>query len=123
ISANITPGAPDGVIIAQGGSLVGYSLYLRKGKVIFGVRVENKVQELDGGDFEIEEPLKIEAKLGKDGSRTLSVNGESVSAEGPPLNPQPKMGLSVGEDQGPNVGAYSQEAFKGSIQHLVLDIK
>lgn len=123
ISVNITPRAADGVVIAQGGTLVGYSLYLRKGRVFFGVRVKNKLEELDGGEFELESPLKIEAKLGKDGARSLSVNGEAVSAGGPALNPQPKMGLSVGEDQGPNVGVYAKEEFKGSIHHLVLDIK
>ena len=38
IMATIRPDQPDGVIVSQGGSRVGFSLYLRDGKLTFAVR-------------------------------------------------------------------------------------
>jgi arylsulfatase A-like enzyme len=123
ISVSINSRSPDGVIIAQGGSLVGYSLYLRDGKVIFGVRVNKKLAELSSAQIVTDKTVDIVARLGKDGSRTLSVNGTTISAKGPKLEPQPAMGLSTGEDQGPNVGNYQIEKFSGSLKNLVLEIR
>jgi len=123
ITATIESKTPDGVIIAQGGSLVGYSLYLREGRVIFGVRVNKKLKELVSDLVVTGRSVKVEARLGKDGRRTLIVDGKAVRSEGPKLDPQPAMGLSSGEDQGPNVGSYKNEKFRGRIQALVLDIR
>jgi arylsulfatase A-like enzyme len=123
ISATITSETADGVIVAQGGTLVGYSLYLRGGKVIFGVRVESKLKELACSEVVTGKSAKVEAKLGKDGTRSLTVNGKALTTTGPALKPQPKMGLSAGEDQNHNVGNYRKEQFKGSIKNLVLEIR
>ena len=123
ISATIKAKDPNGVIIAQGGSLVGYSLYLREGRVIFGVRVEKKLQELSSDLVVTGKEVKLEARLGKDGSRTLVVDGKKFTASGPRLNPQPAMGLSTGQDQGPNVGSYQGESFNGTVKDLILEIR
>lgn len=123
ITATIESRNPDGVIVAQGGSLVGYSLYLREGRVIFGVRVNKKLKELVSDLTVLGRSVKVEARLGKDGRRTLIVDGKAVRGEGPKLDPQPAMGLSTGEDQGPNVGSYKSEKFRGSIKDLVLDVR
>jgi arylsulfatase len=123
ISATITSETADGVIVAQGGTLVGYSLFLREGKVIFGVRVESKLKELACSEVVTGKSAKVEAKLGKDGTRSLTVNGKTLTTTGPALKPQPKMGLSAGEDQSHNVGNYRIEQFKGSIENLVLEIR
>lgn len=123
ITATIESTNPDGVIIAQGGSLVGYSLYLREGRIIFGVRVKNKLKELVSDPVVTGRSVKVEAKLGKDGRRTLIVDGKAVLGDGPKLDPQPAMGLSTGEDQGPNVGSYRNEKFRGRIKDLILEIR
>jgi arylsulfatase A-like enzyme len=123
ISATITPRTPNGVVIAQGGSLVGYSLYLREGRVIFGVRVNTELQELIGEAVSIGKPVAISATLGKDGSRSLTVGSKTVTGKGPALSPQPKMGLSSGEDQSHDVGNYNGERFKGRISDLALNIQ
>lgn len=123
ISATIAPSAPDGVIVAQGGSLVGYSLYLRDGRVIFGVRVNKKLEELRSEQVVTGKNVKVVARLGRDGGRSLVVDGVTYKAAGPKLEPQPAMGLSTGEDQGPNVGSYKNEKFHGSIKNLVLEVR
>lgn len=123
IAATINSQNPNGVIIAQGGSLVGYSLYLRDGKLVFGVRVEKKLRELKSERVVTGREVKVQARLDKNGTRTLIVDGEKLSADGPKLNPQPAMGLSTGEDQGPNVGDYKAEKFRGTIKDLVLEVR
>ena len=123
ISTAINATKPDGVIVAQGGSLVGYSLYLRDGKVIFGVRVNSKLDELVF-DMEVTGKIvQITAQLTKDGYRSLTVDGMTIETKGPALQPQPKMGLSVGFDQLDNLGDYKDEKFEGKIESLVLEVK
>jgi len=123
ISAILTSKKPDGCIVAQGGSLVGYSLYLRDGKVIFGVRVNSKLQELIADPIVTGKKVSISARLTKAGHRSLTVNGKTLEAKGPPLHPQPKMGLSAGHDQSINIGSYKDEKFEGKIEELVLEVK
>ena len=123
ITATINSQSPDGVIVAQGGSLVGYSLYLRDGRLIFGVRVSKQLEELKSEPVVTGKTVKVEARLGKDGRRSLTVDGVKVTATGPKLDPQPAMGLSTGEDQGPDVGRYENEKFQGAITDLVLEVE
>jgi len=123
ISGKIKSDSPDGVVVAQGGSLVGYSLYLRDGRVIFGVKVETELKELSVDDVVTGKEVSIEATLAKDGTRSLTVDGKQVSAPGPALNPQPALGLSIGHDQVHPVGKYEKEVFQGTIKDLVLDVQ
>lgn len=46
ITAMITKPAADGVIVAQGGSAHGYSLYMKAGRVVFATRNNNKLTEI-----------------------------------------------------------------------------
>ena len=123
ISATITSKKPDGVIVAQGGSLVGYSLYLRDGKVIFGVKVNSKLEELIAEQEVTDKKVTISAQLNKEGQRSLTLDGETIKAKGPSLQPQPTMGLSVGFDQLDNLGNYKEERFDGKIERLLLEVK
>ena len=123
ISATIKAANPNGVIVAQGGSLVGYSLYLREGRLILGVRVEKKLVELKSDRVVTGKQVKVAARLDKDGTRSLIIDGEKIKSSGPKLNPQPAMGLSTGQDQGPNVGSYKGENFNGTIKDLILEIR
>ena len=123
ITATIKSKSPDGVIIAQGGTLVGYSLYLKDGQAVLGVRVETKLEELVHPDVVTGKQVSVEARVGKDGARSLRVDDKTVTAAGPRIEPQPKMGLSVGTDQSHDVGQYKKEKFQGVIEDLVLDIR
>ena len=123
IAATLKPESADGVIVAQGGALVGYSLYLREGRVIFGVRVDKKLKELTTGRVVTGSEVKVEARLDRNGRRALIVDGVKVEADGPALSPQPAMGLSTGQDQGAHVGDYRNESFRGAIRNLVLEVR
>ena len=122
IAGKIRSKDENGVILAQGGTLVGYTLYLTNGHVALGVRVKSEFAELRSPVQVTGKLTEIHAFIGKDGKRSLTVNGETVTSAGPPIAPQPKMGLSVGEDQSHNVGNYSEEKFKGIIQQLTLEV-
>ena len=111
------------MIIAQGGTLVGYSLYLKDGQAVLGVRVATKLEELVHPDVVTGKQVSVEARVGKDGARSLRVDDKTVTAAGPRIEPQPKMGLSVGTDQSHDVGQYKKEKFQGAIEDLVLDIR
>lgn len=123
ITATLKSEGAAGVVIAQGGALVGYSLYLREGRLVFGVRVEKELKELASERIVTGAEVKVEARLGRDGRRTLIVDGMKVEADGPALNQQPAMGLSTGQDQGANVGDYRNENFRGVIRDLVLEVR
>ncbi len=123
ITATLKPEGADGVIVAQGGALVGDSLYLREGRVIFGVRVDKKLKELTTGRIVTGSEVKVEAQLDRNGRRALIVDGVKVEADGPPLSPQPAMGLSTGQDQGAHVGDYRNETFRGAIRNLALEVR
>ena len=123
ITVTMTAKNSDGVIVAQGGSLVGYSLYLREGRVVFGVRVNKKLKELTAERVVTDAEVTVEARLSRAGRRTLIVDGVKVEADGPALSPQPAMGLSTGQDQGANVGDYRNESFRGEIKDLVLEVR
>gem|GEM_PF-379429 len=123
IKAKVKSDKPDGVIIAQGGYLVGYALYLHNGQVVFGVRANKKYEILTVDQNVTGKEVLVEATLDKNGRRTLSVNDITVSAEGEPIRRQPKMGLSTGEDQSDDVGKYKDEYFVGSIVDLTLTVE
>ena len=123
ISATLKPTKGDGVVVAQGGSLVGYSLYLRDGKLILGVRTQSQLQELVSDAKVVGRAVKVLAKVGADGSRSLEVDGQTVMSKGPVLSPQPKMGLSAGSDQSHDTGRYKDENYQGEIRELVLEVR
>ncbi|MFT5130515.1 MAG: hypothetical protein ACI8W8_004146 [Rhodothermales bacterium] len=87
------------------------------------MRVKKELRELTAGGKITGRTVSVLAKLEKDGSRSLIVDGKAVSAQGPALDPQPALGLSVGEDQDHNVGEYKSERYKGAITDLILEVQ
>ena len=120
ISAEVQPGSPEGVIVAQGGSLNGYALHLREGKPVFTVRVAGDVSSIAAP----EKPagrFRVEARLGRDGTLSLAVDGTTVArgkAAGA-IAAQPHEDFCVGFDNGRPVGDYDGKAhFRGTISNL-----
>ncbi|HNQ90256.1 MAG TPA: sulfatase-like hydrolase/transferase [Verrucomicrobiota bacterium] len=122
VTAQVAPAAPNGVILAQGGTANGYALYLKNGRLTFAVRIARQLTTVTATN-----PLEpgrstVEARLAADGRISLSVSGRQV-AEGraPGLIPsQPARGLSVGSDGGP-VGDYpAPNRFAGTLQDVTL---
>ena len=104
--ANIA-GATDGVLVAQGGSTHGWSVYIVDGRLHFvishlGKRHVVQTKEAIAGSG------RVEAELDKSGRVTLSWNGKKV-AEGDAgrlVAEQPQDGVQIGFDAKGSVGIY-----------------
>jgi len=109
LTAKITMKRPKatGVIVSQGGSRLGYVLYMKDGKPIFGVRTADGLKEIEGtqlmpGTHELTGILTSTRRL------SLLVDGQPVGEEIECvlIASQPGEGLLVGHDEGGAVGNY-----------------
>ena len=91
--------AGEGVIIAHGGTSVGYSLYLKPDSVVFASRNADIVSRVELAVAR-GEALNIVAGMAKDGTLTLKINdARSVTAKSPGLlKSHPQEDLSIGHD-------------------------
>jgi len=108
ISCEVEPQLPDGVILAQGGNQQGYALWLRDGRLFFGVRIDGELTSIAASETPAGR-IVVKAKLDRDGAMQLSMNGRIV-AEGRapgPIPTQPMDELSVGRDVRTAVGDYT----------------
>ena len=116
---------PDGVIVAQGGNAIGYSLSLKAGKPTFFVRT--------GGDtFEVTGPRltpgshTVEAQLAADGRLAIEVDGQAAAT--PPtlgkfLARLPTDGLDVGSDLGGVVGPHTgSNGYEPAIESVTIEV-
>jgi arylsulfatase len=123
IDAAITQFAANGVIVAQGGSAVGYSLYIKDGKLCFATRHEGELTLVESDNALPPTTAKVGATLKKDGTMILTADGKTLStgmAPGP-IEKMPQDGLQVGQDKGGAVGDYTSPfKFKGQIGEVTV---
>jgi arylsulfatase A-like enzyme len=108
----------NGVIVAQGGSRAGYSLYLKDGKLHFTTRVRGQESTISGDPPPAGERTPIIAELERDGRITLKVGGTVVASgkAGSTIPNEPGDGLDVGRDRTSPVGPYQAPfAWNGTI--------
>jgi arylsulfatase A-like enzyme len=121
ITCEVETKARDGVIVAHGGSAVGYALYLKAGHFVFAVHTGSHDITRITSPAEIVEKTSVAARLARDGAMTLTVDGKQIT-EGKtdgPLNRQPQEAFCVGHDDGKPVDAYDGKAlFQGTIRNL-----
>ncbi|BCM93486.1 choline-sulfatase [Abditibacteriota bacterium] len=107
LNCKVTPQSPNGVILAQGGNINGYALYLAEGKPIFVVRQKGQIYTAASTNSPTG-TFSIEAHLQQDGTMTLATDG-TIVARGKALGlfaAQPKEELSIGKDTFVAVGDY-----------------
>jgi arylsulfatase len=126
IVCEVKPKSKNAVIVAQGGKMEGYTLYLADGVPTFAVRENGKLHEVHAATAPAKS-YQLEARLGADGSMTLEVNKQvAVSGNaGGPVPKQPKEGMCVGFDGGAAVANYKQKAtepFQGEIKRLSVTV-
>lgn len=114
----------EGVIIAQGGKLLGYTLHIAGGKVHFSVRNKGKLSRLSLDAPAEGRPATIVARLMRNGRMLLRVEGgDRVRGESPGPIAMPIDGLSVGGDTGDPVGDYTdQQPFTGKIERVKIEL-
>jgi len=82
IHCTIEAETPSGVILAHGGSAVGYALYAKERNIIFAVRHSSAEIQRVTSPAVADGPTKIQAGLGVDGILSLSLNeSETVTAK------------------------------------------
>lgn len=112
----------DGVLLAHGGNVTGYSLHVEQGIPVFEVTWKKEIFRIAWSE-PVKGKMRIVADLGEN-EMSLSVNGEpKVSAISPGLlRTQPKIGLSVGYDALSNAGFYEvPNPYNGTILSTRID--
>ncbi len=120
LRCDVTTDDPNGVILAQGGSQQGYTLYLQDGRPVFGVREDGKLYLAAAPDVGMGR-FALRARLYQDGTMTLALDGRIVArgkAAGL-IRVQPKDDLSIGRDILSAVGAYTPpHPLKGKVENV-----
>lgn len=124
ITAQLAESANNGVIVAQGGTAHGYTLYVKKGTVGFAVRRGGKLQLVEApAGWKPGDAAVVQAQVNRRGQAMLTVDGKAHEADfyGPLLE-TPGDGLSVGTDSGSRVGEYPENfTFKGQIESVAIE--
>lgn len=125
ISVTVRESSPDGVLVAQGGSGHGYSLYLKSGKLKFAVRRKGKLSSVTAKEPLPAAPVEITVTVSKQGDVALTANKTEIGqgkVDGPIVS-HPVDGLQVGRDNNGAVGDYEAPfAFGGKIDRVVIDL-
>ncbi len=117
----IRPSAGSGVIVAQGGPSLGYSLYLNNGKLQFAVRDNGQLKKMRGPSVELDEWTHVVATVDHNGKGQFYVNGQSQgkSRKLRLISGFPADVLSVGADTEPLVSDYeSPLPFRGCLEDI-----
>ena len=111
---------PDGTVLAHGGSIHGYALYLKKGVPHFGVRADSKGRALAAPGRAPSGWVHLAGVLGQDGGLRLYVNGRAVaSGKSPGLIPkEPANTMQIGADEESAVIQGAATPFKGVIDEV-----
>jgi arylsulfatase A len=120
ITCQVEPKA-EGVLVAHGGSAVGYTLYVKDSRLVFAVRrSSDDITRITSGELPAGR-VAIEARLAGDGTMTLSVDGKPAATgkAGGLLDRQPAEAFCVGHDDQMPLDPYDgKSAFAGSIEQL-----
>ena len=126
ITAQVSEMAPNGVIIAQGGSAEGFALYLKDGRLIFATRVGGQLSVVTAKGPLPKQPVKLTARLETNGIVQLSADGHTIAKQetSGTLRRMPIDGLQVGRDAKGAVGDYETPfAFGGKLGQVVLELE
>jgi hypothetical protein len=114
-------GRMDGVIVAHGGEVHGYSLFIRDGRPHFAIRSGGSLFEVVGeGAIPSAEPVHLAGTLDAEGRLGLFLNGrETGSAGGALIVSKPADSLTIGRDGSSHVGAYDSDGpFTGTLRDI-----
>ncbi len=115
---------PEGVIVAQGATAQGFSLFLKAGRPHFAVRSGEDLAEVQGSKLKPGEHV-LTAGIDAKGNLSLEVDGQAVGPKVPGelLTRMPTDGLDVGSDKNGAVGPYaSPNPYGGRIGSVVIEI-
>ena len=119
IKGTIRPGSPSGVVLAHGGSRIGYSVYLEEGDLCFATRA-NEQHHVLRSSIEMTGSTDFEAAWKPDGEMLLKVDGKLAGrADAGIMQLEPSESIQIGADLFQAVGNYdSPNHFSGIIDNL-----
>lgn len=112
---------PDGVIVARGATVQGYSLYIKGGVPHFAVRVDSESADVSASGAISDDWTHLAGVLTSEGQLRIYVNGALAgTASGPgPMPKDPAESMQIGGDEGGAVGDYEGGLpFKGIIDEV-----
>ena len=124
IACEVEARPTDCVIVSHGGSVVGYTLYLRENRVVFALRHGDKVTRVTSAQLPAGR-VTVEAALTADAELTLTVNGESATPVKAPglLTKQPAEDFNLGFDAKNTVDEYDgTKQFEGKVEKLAITV-
>ncbi|HPA17566.1 MAG TPA: sulfatase [Verrucomicrobiae bacterium] len=127
ISCTVDSKQRDAVLIAHGGTAVGYALHIRGGRIAFAVRAGggDAVAEVIAPES-VEGPVRVAVALAADGAMTLRLNGKVVASgrSAGLIRRQPQEDFCVGHDGGKPLTQYSgRRPFEGTISDIEIRTK
>jgi arylsulfatase len=126
VTVEVAAPGSNGVLVAQGGTVNGFSLYFKGGDLHWAIRRESEVQIITAHAVELANARKLTGSLVADGTPHLSVDGHEVASGKPQglIPGLPADGLQVGKDSKGAVGDYRPPfPFKGEILSVVLQLE
>jgi len=124
VRVEITKPGAKGVLVAQGGSADGWSLYVVEGEIRLAVRRDRKLLLVRAKEKPAE-PNVVTARIGHGGEASIAIDGREVAREKMPglFDRFPIDGLEVGVDHDGAVGEYrAPNAFTGTIEKVVIEL-
>lgn len=115
----------DGVVVAQGGSAHGWSLFIESGHPVFAIGNGGKRDTLRA-EIPISAPVTLSAELAADHTLTLRAGDQIIATKTVPsfLTEHPVDGLDVGCDTNGSVGGYPvPNRFKGVLEGVHIQIE
>ena len=125
VSGKVDALTDDGVLLAQGGTAHGYSLYLKDRKLHFSIRRSGKLETLTSTKPVPSGAIQLKMTYERNGNVVILVNNESyVSGKvAGGLLEVPQDGLQVGEDRNGAVGDYEEPFSLKMTGSFKLDLK
>ena len=125
IVASLEQAGTEGVIVAQGGTAHGFSLYLANGKLQFATRHNGTLTVLSAEETLAAGPTELSLNWSAKGAVRITA-GDKLVIEGKVpglLTSMPQDGLQVGRDNNGAVGEYTAPAaFDGTIKQVVIEV-
>jgi arylsulfatase len=124
LTVQIAKPGTDGVLAAQGGANLGWSLFFQNGKLHFLMNQKGKRKEVISDDPALATTTEVTASVGPKGLAKLFIKDRELSRKHLGLLPeQPIDGLQVGRDLLAPVGAYEAPfSFSGMVTGATLTL-
>lgn len=126
VTVDISKPGTNGVLVAHGGRMHGWTLFFDAGVLHFAINRAGKLEDISSANLKFASAKTITATLAADATVTLSADGRAILKQKTTGLPAtlPGEGLQVGRDLNAAVGNYKTPfAFSGKISAVTIDLQ